>query len=248
MENYKYGARKLCDWLKADGRALSTSSFVDFIHDCFDAGVDYSVPNFARAYLALKEKLELNKQLITASYAVKFALEGYQRSAGLTKEVARKPILLADVELLTRSAMSVLQKALCVVGYVFLLRSSEVIELLAGHGTIARVAAGFRLYLPHSKGDPMCAGVSVLFQDLFVPLSLCHPLRQALALLLVSSSLACSAASLNQEIQKVLGGGLVFHCLRHGRATDLFNEGVSLAEIQRLGRWKTRAALVCYLH
>lgn len=54
--------------------------------------------------------------------------------------------------------------------------------------------------------------------------------------------------ALNAALKTILGGHFVFHCLRHGRATDLHSAGWPLPKLQVLGRWASRAALVCYLH
>lgn len=64
----------------------------------------------------------------------------------------------------------------------------------------------------------------------------------------VSSLPYPSPGELNAAIHAKLGPHYTFHCLRHGRATDLFASGIPLSRLMVLGRWETRAAVTCYLH
>lgn len=232
-------------WLRASNRVLTESAFLDFITDCFNARLSYSVPNFARSWLAVYEKLKFNRQVISGSFAVKMALHGYESLSQQFKSV-RRPLLLEKLRLLmSPSVPKSVQKCL-LLGYVFLLRTSEVISLTQGEGKIERVRCGFTLYLKRSKGDPMGKGVSVFFKLSEIPLWC----QGALADMQpeVCRHVCPAPENLNATIHRLLGADFTFHCLRHGRATELFKAGTPISRIMVLGRWATKEAVVCYLH
>lgn len=244
-ENYQYGKRKLLRWLKVHDGILTESAFLMFVADCFRAGLSYHVPNFARSWLADYEKVKFNKQVITSSFRVKMALDGYKRMDGRRPRV-RRPLSVTLLRKLLRLDLPPAARLCFLLSYVFLLRVSETVSIARGEGAVTKTAAGYILFLKKSKADPEAKGVSVMFRSSEIPADLVAPLE---ALLPRIPLISCPApADLNAIIHGSLGQGYTFHCLRHGRATDLFKEGKALSRLMVLGRWSTKSSVTCYLH
>lgn len=245
-ENYSYGKRKILRWLKESGRQrLDVDAFLDFIVDCADAHLCYDVPNFARCWLAVEEKMQLGKQVVSASPKVKMALEGYKRVVVANKRV-RTPVRLSRLLALLRARKSDDYKLACLLAYVFLLRVSETMSLLNGHGYVRKTQKGYILFLPKSKADQEAKGVSVFFPNKTIPVTLSPFLSSLLPRLNGQSFL--DSTEINAFVHSVLGDNVTFHCFRHGRASDLFDEGLPLSKLMELGRWATKSAVTCYLH
>lgn len=245
-ENYNYGKRKLLRWLKESRRPkLDVDTFLDFVLDCANACLSYDVPNFARCWLAVQEKMRAGKQTVSASPRVRMALEGYKRTVNANRKV-RSPIRLNKLLVLLHSPETEVIKLACLLAYVFLLRVSETVSLLQGRGWVRRSKKGYILFLPKSKADQEAKGVSVFFPDKLLPQELV-PMMSGL-LPAIRRAPSVDSSEVNAAIHRVLGATLTFHCLRHGRASDLFDKGTSLSKIMEIGRWATKAAVTCYLH
>jgi hypothetical protein len=193
--------------------------------------------------VSLDERVRFDRRRVSDSERVKMALHGYERHA--PSEVVRSPLILYNVRLGLSLSTSPAEKLCQLIGYVFLLRTSEALGLFTGTTVILEEKLGWYLYLVKYKGDPLKKGSSVFFLHGLVPPDMASMLRHLLPL---AGSLSLVAAALNNTLKRVHGPGFVFHCHRHGRATDLFRGGLPLKELQRLGRWRTLSALVCYLH
>jgi hypothetical protein len=153
-QNYEYGKRKLKRWLRASGRVLTVSSFLDFMADCRRAGLSYHVPNFARSWLAFYEKVTFNRQIITGSFRVKMALEGYKRVT--PREYVRHPIHLNMMVKLLKAHVPIAMRLCFLLSYAFLLRVSEVMDIMMGKGSVEKVDKGWIIFLQQSKADPVC--------------------------------------------------------------------------------------------
>lgn len=175
---------------------------------------------------------------------MKFALKGYRRKA--PSETVRCPIGKEELGRLLASSETDQKKLHFLVGYLFLLRSSEVQSIFRGEGSIKQSAKGWRVFLSRSKADTYSKGVSVFFPNECMPEVFTKRLKSLLNLL--GEGGRKEPREVNAAIKMILGDNYVFHCLRHGRATDLHREGWPIPKLQVLGRWATRSALVCYLH
>lgn len=244
LRNYKSAAKKLKAWLKSGGLQLTRKTFLQYITDCYNAGLSYGHVNAVRSYIALKEKLERNCQPITGSFAVRMSLRGYKRK--LPRETVRCPVGLTQMKLLMAAPLDDMKRLHYLLGYLFLLRSSEAMDLCEGKGSIEQGRKGWNLFLKRSKADKYSKGVSVFFPNASMPEAVTQELKRLLPTRKEGEK--PGAQDLNATIKAVLGENYVFHCLRHGRATDLHQEGYPVVKLQVLGRWATRAALICYLH
>lgn len=233
-QNYEYGKRKLMRWLHASGRVLTEKAFLDFVADCQTARLSYHVPNFARSWLALYEKVKFNRQIITASFRVKMALEGYRR-LDARRERVRSPISSRLLRRLIQPTVPKPTRMLFLLSYIFLLRVSEALSVAQGQGTVKKTTKGYVLFLPKSKADPEGRGVSVFFRKSEVPADLVSLLDKLIKKLPLQ--VCPSPPDLNACVHSVLGASYTFHSLRHGRATDLFKEGMTLPRLMSLGRW-----------
>lgn len=212
--------------------------------DCRRASLSYHVPNFARSWLAYFDKVHFNKQVITGSFRVKMALEGYKRMSA--RQSVRRPLSLRLLRRLVRPDVPLSHRACFLLSYVFLLRVSETVAMVKGAGSLAKVRRGYTIFLQSSKADPESRGVSVFFKRGDVPPELLPLLDNVVPQV---TTLPCpSPADLNGTIHAKLGSTYSFHCLRHGRATDMFASGTPLSRLMVMGRWATKAAVTCYLH
>lgn len=246
LRNYTSAGRRFRDWLLASRRTLSVRSLVEYFTDCFNAGLSYSHVNAVRSFIALREKLKVQAQEISGSPLVKMALVGYRRL--LPHDTVRSPIRLTGLLTLLSCPLPNAHKLAFLLGYAFLLRVGEVVSVMKGEAKVSMTPAhhGWTIFLPRSKADPFSLGVSVFFPQSVMPAGLIDTLSRLLPL--VGQVPAVLPEELNYFIHQILGGEYVFHCLRHGRATDLFQSGLALPRLQVLGRWASRSALVCYLH
>jgi integrase len=149
---------------------------------------------------------------------------------------------------LLTSTAPVAVRLCCAMGYAFMLRYSEVVGLVKGENIVRKTAAGYLICLRRSKSDRKLAGVSVFFSKQLVPVWL------ATAVDTFNSAVAGKGGmtnhlTVNNPIRTVLNDtDLTFHCLRHGRTTDLHGVGVDMKMLKELGRWSSTAAVTCYLH
>lgn len=243
-KNYKSAGKKLVMWLNESGRSLSVKAFLDYLVDCYQAGLSYQHVNSVRSFVALQEKLHTGEQKVTGSAAVKTALKGYERLT--PREVVRAPLKINHLDALLASQLCTEVKLSCLLGYLFLLRTSEVASLFNGEGSLKETKAGWRLFLGKSKGDRKSSGVSVLFNSELLNAILSRTLKQWRYLL--APERAVPGDVVNAGLHTLFGPQAVFHCWRHGRATELFEDGMPLPKLQLLGRWATKSALRCYLH
>jgi integrase len=244
-ENYNYGARKFKSWLKAENKSVSVNTFLQFTVDCYNANLDYSVPNFARSWLANLEKQRFDSQPVTGNLRLRMALDGYKKMTKGERAV-RTPIQLRSLRTLLSSSAPIYVRLAFALAYAFLLRTGEIVKLFEGQGYVEKVPKGWILYLPVSKGDPFALGTSVFFRNALLPPDVSSFISTHLHIL--RSGITLVPSVLNQTIHALLGPRFVFHCLRHGRATDLFRDGTSLATLMTLGRWATKSAVTCYVH
>lgn len=172
--------------------------------DCYNAGLPYGHVNAVRSYIALREKIILNSQPITGAWAVKLALRGYRRKSPV--ETVRRPIVLASLLLLLACPIAETKKLHLLLGYLFMLRTSEVQGLFEGDNTIQQTRKGWKLFLRRSKADKYSKGVSVFFPDECLPKNLIEKLKTLLPLLKKEEKQAPSA--LNAAIKMALGGRL----------------------------------------
>lgn len=212
--------------------------------DCYAAGLPYGHVNAVRSFLALREKLRLNCQPITGSFAVKLTLRGYKRKT--PTETVRTPLSRQELNQLLTSDLPGSKKLHFLLGYLFLLRTSEVQAIMKGDSRVEKTPKGWTVFLHRSKADKFARGVSVFFPNDCMPADLALSLHNLLPL--KKKAAEHEPHSINAAIKLTLGDNFVFHCLRHGRATDLHNAGWPIAKLQVLGRWASRSALVCYLH
>lgn len=158
----------------------------------------------------------------------------------------RSPLSLRELRTLLSSELPGAKKLHFLLGYLFLLRTYEVQAILRGDSRVEKTKKGWSVFLHRSKADKFARGVTVFFPNECMPDELTCLLQSLLQI--KEAAAAYDPQSINAAIKLTLGDNFVFHCLRHGRATDLHNAGWPIAKLQVLGRWASRSAIVCYLH
>lgn len=242
--NYKRDGKKFAWWLKQSALNLTPESLLLYIKHAYNAGLSYQQVNNVRCFVALEEKAHLGKQDTSSSQAVKTALKGYSRLA--PQETVRKPLREKHLHKILHTSLTNCTKLLFLLAYLFLLRTSEALGIFAGEGKITRTSAGWKVFLPKSKGDRLQMGTSAFFKADVINKDLECLLTRWMPL--IREDNGTTGQVLNAKLHAALGREATFHGWRHGRASDLFDSGVLQERLQQLGRWKTREAMLVYLH
>ena len=248
--------RMLVQWMRDVGVTLLTPAhFIQCLTDFYNAGYAYSTANLLRSALALSCRIWMVRQpYVTDHPSVKAALLGYRRLASY-RSTRRSPIRHARLLSLIRMAAywvpPVLMRQVVLafrLGYAALLRISELLAIRRRQVSLARNRV--LIFLPSSKNDQMSHGMTVVVR--------CPIVYQQLAERIAdlppqSFVFTVSSTLLNHVIRLVAReahweGYFSFHSLRHGRASDLWEEHHSLPMLMAAGRWLSMAAARIYIH
>ena len=234
---------------------LTPASFIQCLVDVYNAGYAYSTANLLRSALALSSRIWMVEQpFVTDHPSVKAALLGYRRLAAY-RSTRRSPIRHPRLLHLLRMSSCWVppqlrsQVALAFrLGYAALLRISELLGIRRRHVRFVRNRV--HIYLPSSKNDQMAQGMTVVVR--------CPMVSQQLAERIAdlpphSFVFTISSTLLNHVIRLVAceahwEGYFSFHSLRHGRASDLWEEFHSMPLLMAAGRWWSIAAARIYIH
>lgn len=256
LANMKWGARRFLRWFYAIGAAtLSVELLLQFFVDSYDAGCSYDLVNTVRCWLAHVETIySPNCRRISSDPRVRRMLRGYQRLTASWRGRTLPLDLTKLEELLAHKNLKFWWRMLCILGYVFLLRFSEALDVLVGyHGShISCEQRGFLLFLARSKADKLQKGVTIFFNYSLVP----PPLKKEIVRVASQNMIPCKlplglrrrdiAAKGNASLRQQFCPKARFHGWRHGRVADLQKAGIALRRIQELGRWSSTAAFTFY--
>ena len=260
-DSYVRHFRMLMVWLQDNNYPtalglIMPNWLIEAFEDLDAAGYCYSTPNTIRSAVALAVRLQgLSPPFVTDNPCVKAALQGYKRKAA-NRSVRRQPILGIMLAPLLKVVLDMVPtslqdavEAILRLGYAALFRISESRGVLMQHLTF--LVGGLLLFLPTSKTDPLCRGVSVkIMTDLRLRellLRLHRPGDPQAPLLRVHPAYI---NVLIRQAATTLGwqGYYSYHSLRHGRATDLWVATHDMQALMVAGRWRTRGAARYYVH
>jgi integrase len=188
---------------------------------------------------------------------VKHFLKGYQRRWALKGYKPRAPIDRSMLSTLSDFAIRVVKEGLhrkevaaaFLLAYWGLMRISEVAGLTGSSFSLR--AGALYIRVRKSKNDQLAKG-----QVVCLPLSaLPGPVERWLLSFEAGdkNSQATGPGTGPEFWRKIVKDcfgrdEVVFHSLRHGRATDMHKDGIPLAKIMEAGRWRSRHACLCYIH
>ena len=250
LATYRSAARKFFEWMHTQHNTeISTKTFLAYLEYLYDEGYGYDMANKFRSWVSWFSTTRLDSKELVESEKFKKALQGFKQ---LTKSYVKvtKPLKISQLLLylgspmlrgLSKDIQNIIRASLAL-AYTFFLRHGELVDIHNGISSIAKLPAGWKLHLSRSKSDTFSLGVTVVMPFSAIPQELLPWLD-----LFRPNPGKYPETNFNNTLRIFFDDSQIrFHSLRHGRASDLHDAGVSNANIMEWGRWKSQAAFQRY--
>ena len=222
---------------------------LEYIEYLYNEDKSYGSVNQFRSWLAHIESRNKGCQLISNDKRIILLLKGFQNTRIKEGKVIRtKPIrLIAVLKIINSPLLLKDAKHMVAIAYSFLLRHSEVVDILTHRSSITHEKKGWILHLYCSKTDQLQKGLSVFFPEELIPQELLGFVANV-----ADDSVLWSIPShqfLNNAIKSIMEDPTYrFHGFRHGRTMDLLADGTPEVAIKQYGRWKSDVGFKNYVH
>lgn len=249
MQTYDWASKSFMQWLGSSIIPPLTKQLVmAYLCDACDAGLSWDTVNKCRSWLLIHELIMTTEDTVMHSAYIERALRGYHSKARSWGAHGRTwPISRIQMDVVFSTPAPKLVLAASVIGYAFLLRWGEMVDVFTHLSSIQATPKGFILFLARSKADTRKEGVTVLFPYALFDDNLYAWVIWALAYI-ADNPFPPTSLAMSFFLHHLFGPQARFHGHRHGRASDLLAAGLLPASLRRLGRWASARAMHLYIH